>query len=146
MPYEEQLGKAWIFSQLEKNDLQRIAKAVVSRKYSKGESIVTEGEQAVAFYVIVSGKVDVMKGGKHLTTMGGGDAFGEMSLLDGYPRATSVVAEEDTECLVMTRWDFTAELNTNPSIALTMLPVLSKRIRELEDRLNAATSGVNPAD
>lgn len=54
----------------------------------------------------------------------------------GFPRATSVVAADDTDCLVMTRWDFTAELRTNPSIALFMLPVLSKRIRGLEERLN----------
>jgi CRP-like cAMP-binding protein len=74
-----------------------------------------------------------MKGSEKVNTLGAGDPFGEMALLDGYPRSTTNVAADDgTECLVMTRWDFTAELNTNPSIALHMLPVLSKRIRQLE--------------
>lgn len=132
MAYEEELAKAWIFSKLERSDLERIAKVVVSRKYAQGEAIVKEGEQAVAFYVIARGKVEVTKDGKRLSTMGSGDTFGEMALLDGYPRVANVIALEDTECLVMTRWDFTAELRTNPSIALAMLPVLSKRIRELE--------------
>ena len=141
MAYEEDLAKAWIFSNLEKDDLERIAKTIVARKYNAGEAIVKEGEQAVAFYVIVSGKIDITKDGKSLTTMGPGDAFGEMALLDGHPRATSVVALEDTECLVMTRWDFTAELRTSTTMALTMLPVLSKRIRQLEDELSAATKG-----
>jgi CRP-like cAMP-binding protein len=135
MGYEEQLGKAWIFSKLEKSDLQRIAKAVVPRTYHAGEAIVKEGEQAVAFYVLTKGTVEVTKGGQSLATFGEGDAFGEMALLDGFPRATSVVAKEDTECLVMTRWDFTAELRTSNTMALELLPVLSKRIRELEDEL-----------
>ncbi len=132
MPYEEQLAKVWIFSKLERSDVSRIAKAVVQRTYAKGEEIVKEGEQAVAFYVINSGKVDVTKGEKTLATMGPGESFGEMALLDGFPRSANITAVEDTECLVMTRWDFTAELRTNPSIALAMLPVMSKRIRELE--------------
>jgi CRP-like cAMP-binding protein len=132
MGYEDVLGKVPIFSGLEKDDIARLAKVVVARKYAPGEAIVKEGEQAVAFYVIVNGKVDVMKGTEKVNTLGAGDPFGDMALLDGYPRATSCVAAEETECLVMTRWDFTAELNTNPSIALHMLPVLSKRIRQLE--------------
>lgn len=132
MAYEDQLAKVWIFEGLEPADLSRIASLVVARSYKKAAAIVTEGEQAVAFYVIVDGKVEITKGGAALNTMGAGESFGEMSLLDGYPRATSVVAIEDTNCLVMTRWDFTAELKTNPSIALAMLPILCKRIRKLE--------------
>ena len=132
MAYEEQLAKVWIFAPLQKTDLERISKVVVSRTYKPGDVIVEEGGSAVAFYVIVSGKVEIRKGEQPLNTLGPGDSFGEMALLDGYPRSTSVVAAEDTECLVMTRWDFTAELRANPNIALAMLPILSKRIRKLE--------------
>ena len=132
MPYEEMLASVPLFSRLEQDDLKRLGKAVVPRTYEKGAEIVKEGEQAVAFYVIVSGKVQVTKGGTELATKGAGEPFGEMALLDGFPRSTSVIALEETECLVMTRWDFTAELRTNPSIALSMLPQLSKIIRRLE--------------
>lgn len=132
MAYEEQLGNVWIFSKLESEDLSRIAKAVVPRTFQAGQEIVKEGDQAVAFYVITKGKVELTKGGTSLGTMSAGDSFGEMSLLDGHPRSASLTAVEDTDCLVMTRWDFTAELKTNPNIALSMLPELSKRIRRLE--------------
>jgi CRP/FNR family cyclic AMP-dependent transcriptional regulator len=132
MAHEEELAKVWIFSKLDRSDLQRIGKVVVARSYAKGEQIVGEGEQAVAFYVIVKGKVEITKGGEVLNTLQAGDGFGEMALLDGFPRVASVKTTEDTECLVMTRWDFTAELRLNPTIALAMLPVMSKRIRELE--------------
>ena len=132
MPYEEQLAAIDLFSKLEKSDLARIGKTLVSRKYPKGETIVSEGEQAVAFYIILSGKVDVRKGDRSLSELGPGSCFGEMALLDGLPRAASLVALEDTECLAMTRWDFAAELRTSPAIAVAMLPILSRRIRALE--------------
>lgn len=132
MAHEKELAAIPLFSRLEGNDLERLAKAVVPRNYKKGDTIVKEGEQAVAFYVIVSGKVDVSKGGEKVGEKVAGEGFGEMSLLDGLPRSTTVTSAEDTSCLVMTRWDFTAELKSNPSIALSMLPELSKIIRRLE--------------
>ncbi len=132
MPYEKELGAISLFARLEKDDLERLGKSVVQRKFTKGDAIVKEGEQAVAFYVIVSGSVDVMKGGEKVGEKRAGEPFGEMALLDGYPRSTTVIAAEDTECLVMTRWDFTAELKSSNSIALAMLPELSKIIRRLE--------------
>jgi CRP-like cAMP-binding protein len=135
MAVEDTLASVDLFSRLERHDLARLAKTVVQRSYKQGEEIVKEGEQAVAFYVIVKGKVAITKSGKPLDEMGPGESFGDMALLDGFPRVASVVAQEPTDCLVMTRWDFTAELRTNPSIALAMLPILSKRIRELDERL-----------
>lgn len=132
MAYEKELAATPLFSRLEKDDLARLGKSVVQRNFAKGQKIVEEGEQAVAFYVIVSGKVEMMKGGDKVGEKGAGESFGEMALLDGFPRSTTVAAVEDTECLVMTRWDFTAELKSNPSIALALLPELSKIIRRLE--------------
>ena len=132
MAHEKELAAIPLFSRLEKDDLERLGKSVIQRNYAKGDTIVKEGEQAVAFYVIVSGRVDVMKGGEKVGEKRAGEPFGEMALLDGYPRSTTVIAAEDTECLVMTRWDFTAELKTGNTIALAMLPELSKIIRRLE--------------
>ncbi|RLC54692.1 MAG: Crp/Fnr family transcriptional regulator, partial [Chloroflexi bacterium] len=66
---------------------------------------------------------------------GPGDFFGEMALFEGFPRSATVRAVEDSECLAMTRWDFTAELKNRPEIALGMLPVLVRRLREADQRL-----------
>ena len=68
----------------------------------------------------------------HLTE---GDFFGEMALLDGFPRSASVRAVSECECLVLVRWDFLALVRTNPEVASAILPVLSRRLRECEDRL-----------
>jgi CRP-like cAMP-binding protein len=67
--------------------------------------------------------------------LGPGGVFGEMALLDGGPRAATVKALEDSTCLVLSRWDFVAELRTNPMVAVGMLPILSRRLREVEAKL-----------
>ena len=139
MPHEEQLAAVDLFAQFTRKDLARIGRAVVERKYKKGETVVKEGEQAVAFFVVTKGKLEVTKGAgakKHkLDTFGPGSVFGETALLDGGPRTATIVALEDAECLVLSRWDFVAELQTNPHMAVAMLPILSKRLRQTDERL-----------
>ncbi len=139
MAHEEELAKVQLFSTLSRKDLARLGKAVVERKYKKGETIVKEGEQAVAFFLLIKGKVEVLRGAKNPTKVAehaSGSYFGDMSLLDGLPRSATVKALEDTECLVLSRWDFVAELRTNPHIAVSMLPILSKRVRDADDKLH----------
>ena len=142
MAHEEALAAVPLFSQLTRKDLSRLGRAVVERKYKAGETIVKEGEQAVAFFMITKGKVEALTGSPKKTTrlneLGPGQVFGEMALLDGMPRVATVKAMTDTECLVLSRWDFVAELRTNPHIAVAMLPILSKRLREADDRLREA--------
>ncbi len=134
---EDILAGASLFSELSRRDLKRLASATITRAYKKGDVIVKEGEDAIAFYLITKGRVSVVRGGDGksqtaLASLTAGDFFGEMALLDSYPRSASVVASEDTECLVLSRWDFVAEMRSNPHIAVQMLPVLSRRLRKLQ--------------
>lgn len=147
MAHEEALAAVPLFSQLSRKDLSRLGRAVVERKYKKGETIVKEGEQAVAFFIIAKGRVEVTQSTKartvpkkieKLNELGPGSMFGEMALLDGLPRQATIKSLEDTECLVLSRWDFVAELRTSPHIAVAMLPILSRRLREADDRLMEA--------
>lgn len=141
MPHEEQLAAVDLFAQFTRKDLTRIGRAVVERVYKKGDTIVKEGEQAVAFFVVSKGKVEVTKGTgakkQKLSVLGAGSVFGEMALLDGGPRTATVVALEESECLVLSRWDFVAELRTNPHMAVAMLPIISKRLRKADERLES---------
>ncbi len=140
MGYEEMLKNVPIFSELGRRALSRLSKLMVPRSFKAGDIIIKENDQAAGFFVISSGKVEVVRGAEGrnptlLNTLGPGDFFGEMALFEGYPRSATVRALEDTECLAMTRWDFTAELRTHPEIAVGMLPVLVRRLRETEARL-----------
>ena len=140
MPYEDVLAAAPLFSQLSSKALKRLGRSVVERKFAKGETIVREGESAAAFFMIIKGSVAVVRGdgskrSDKLNEIAAGGFFGEMSLLDAAPRAASIKALEDAACLVLSRWDFMAELRTTPEIAIAMLPILTQRIRDLDVRL-----------
>jgi CRP/FNR family transcriptional regulator, cyclic AMP receptor protein len=140
MTTEDTLARVTLFSELSRRDLKRLAAGTISRNFAKGDIIVKEGEQAIAFYLMCTGRAEVVKGvdgsrPRVLGTLGPSDFFGDMALLDGYLRSATVRALEDTECLVLTRWDFLAEVHTNPSIAVHMLPVLSRRLRDEEAQL-----------
>jgi len=98
--------------------------------------IIKEGDQAAGFFIINTGKVEVVHDvdgkAERLAELGPGDFFGEMALFEGFPRNATVRATEDTECLAMTRWDFTAEMKNHPEIAVGMIPVLVRRLRNVE--------------
>ena len=137
MGREEMLKKVPMFSELGKRDLDRLAKLMVPRSVKAGETIIKENDPAAGFFVVSSGKVEAVRGpeSEKLATFGPGDFFGEMALFEGFPRSATVRAIEDTECLAMTRWDFMAELKNHPEIAVGMLPVLVRRLREADARL-----------
>lgn len=137
MGREDLLKNVPLFSKVEPRHLASLAKLMVERKAGAGEAIIKEGEQAAAFFVIESGKVEVVQdadGSKPhvLNTLGPGDFFGEMALFEGFPRNATVRAVEDTECLAIPRWDFTAEMKTHPERAMAMIPVLVRRLRDVE--------------
>ncbi|HVP04369.1 MAG TPA: cyclic nucleotide-binding domain-containing protein [Dehalococcoidia bacterium] len=140
MNREDLLKKVPMFAELGKRDVERLAKLMVPRSVSAGETIIKENDQAAGFFVISSGKAEAVRGlgtehEQSLATFGPGDFFGEMALFEGFPRSATVRAVEDTECLAMTRWDFMAELKNHPEIAVGMLPVLVRRLREADAKL-----------
>jgi CRP/FNR family cyclic AMP-dependent transcriptional regulator len=140
MSREEILKNVPIFSELGRRDLDRLAKLMVPRTIAAGDVIVKEKDQAAGFFIILSGKVEVVRGvdsgnPQLLNALGPNEFFGEMALFEGFPRSATVRAVEDTECLAMTRWDFLAELKNHPEIAVSMLPVLVRRLRTVEAHL-----------
>ena len=140
MEASEALAKAPIFSGLKRATLKSLARASKIRQFAPGELLVTEGDEAVAFFVLCSGQAEVVKGlGQNaqliLSNLKEGDFFGEMALFDGFPRSASVRAVGECECLVLGRWDLFALIRTHPDVSLAILPVLSRRLRECEAQL-----------
>jgi CRP/FNR family cyclic AMP-dependent transcriptional regulator len=116
-----------------------VAERAERRDYPEGATIVAQDDAGRALYVILAGRVRVVRHAEGvavpLAEFGPGEFFGEMALLDGRPRSASVVATDDTQCLVLHRWDFLRELRKNPEIAVGMLSVLSGRIRATNEAL-----------
>lgn len=139
------LRRAGIFAELADEDVAALAKLARVAVYPAGDEIIEEGaefdEETDGIFVLVDGAVEVRTGtsngseGRLLVKLGPGEFFGEMALLDGRPRSASVIATEETQCLVLHRWDFLRELRKNPEIAVAMLSVLSGRIRATNEAL-----------
>ena len=140
MDREEILKNVPIFSGLDKGHLKRLSRLMVERRFGPGEVIMKEGDQAAGFFVVTSGKVEVVRGadggkGEVLNTLGPGEFFGEMALFEGFPRSATVRVLENAECLAMTRWDFRAELTSNADIAFAVLETVVHRLRDADARL-----------
>ncbi len=136
----EALARAPIFSNLDGSVLGSLARSARIHRFAAGELLVTEGDDADAFFMLCEGKAEVVKqvgeeGERVVGHLTNGDFFGEMALLDGFPRSASVRAVADCECLVLARWDFLGVMRASPDVAFGILPVLSRRLRECEDQL-----------
>ena len=107
--------------------------------FASGRQVVTEGKGGVGFFVILDGTARVSQGGEDRGTLGPGDYFGEMALIDGDDRMASVHAESDLRCAAMTPWTFRPFVKDHPDVAWSLLTALVKRIREAQARQTAAT-------
>jgi CRP/FNR family cyclic AMP-dependent transcriptional regulator len=148
---EEQIDKpallrgAALFADLPGGKVEALAKLARVAVYPEGDEIIEEGaefdEETDGIFIVISGVVEVRMGatdrdeGRLLMRFGPGEFFGEMALLDGRPRSASVFAAEETQCLVLHRWDFLREVRKNPDIAIEMLAVLSGRLRAMNEAL-----------
>jgi len=129
----EMLGSMPLFQGVDSEDLGGIADRTVEVDYAEGGVIVREGEIGTGFFVIVSGSVRVVRDGETVITLGRGEFFGELSVLDRRPRIAQVVAAEPTTCLALASWDLEAVIAEQPRVALAMLRVLAERLRDLSD-------------
>jgi CRP/FNR family transcriptional regulator, cyclic AMP receptor protein len=133
----ELLSHIPLFGELNRKDLHQLADAAIQRDYAAGSAIVRQGETGVGFYVLVSGRVLIQQrvddgSDRALVTLGPGEIFGEMALLDIFPRSASVLALEDSSALVIPIFDFRALLYDDADIAMKLLAVLSRRVRAAE--------------
>lgn len=138
--YEETLARVDLFANLEKKELQTLAKACVQRKYSAGTTLISQGDSGAGLFVITAGKAritqakDPDKAEEELGMADAGTVLGEMALLDDLPRSATVTAVEDVTALLLPVWEFRSTLHSHPDIAQKLLAVLSRRLRKAENR------------
>ncbi|MBA4370737.1 MAG: hypothetical protein C0418_04070 [Coriobacteriaceae bacterium] len=135
MSHEVFLAKVPIFSACTTTEIQAIASVTQEHTFEPGQIIVTQGTPGQAFYLILSGRVEILRDNQSLGAFGPGDFFGEMSLLDQAPRSATIRSIEHTACLMLSSWDFKALLEKYPSIAVKLLEVISRRLRVADERL-----------
>jgi CRP-like cAMP-binding protein len=136
---ETMLASIPMFHHLGARQRARLAQFFCRRTYQPGAVIVRQGDTSMSFYLVLSGKVRVVRQSAgdtvDIVEEGPGSFFGEMGVIDDLPRAATVMALTETECGLLAKWDFQRELVADPGIALSLISVLNARIRNLEDRL-----------
>ena len=140
----EFLKRVELFEDLDQKSLEAIANSAVEQSYQPGQEIVRQGDTGVGAFIIRSGRVEVVqdRGGtsERIAELKAGDVFGEMALLDEFPRSATVRAIEPTTCLGIQRWHFRGILESHPRIALALLPVLTRRLRSAEAHSHEAAA------
>jgi CRP-like cAMP-binding protein len=109
------------------------------REFSKGTVLFREGEPGKEMYVVQQGKVHISKRvgdvEKILSTLGQGEFFGEMSILNNAPRSATAICAEDSKLLVIDPKTFEAMVRGNAEIALRMIKKLSDRLQEADNQI-----------
>ena len=129
----ELLAAAPLLAAVDAAGLQRIADRTVEVAFTDGHVIARQGEVGTGFFLIASGGARVVRDGTTIATLGPGDFFGELSVLDGRPRVAQVIAAGETTCLALATWDLEAVVNEQPSVGLALARGLAERLRTLTE-------------
>lgn len=137
-----------IFTELRDDFLVRLASIMDELSFPSKHRIFTEGEEGRSLYIVVSGQVRVHLRSQELATLEKGTCFGEMSLFDAEPRSASVTTLNPCDCLVLTQQQLYEAIDETPDIAVNIIRLLSRRIRELNKERNSQRSkhetGISP--
>ncbi len=121
-----------LFSGMDRRQTEQIGRLLKERRFQKGETVIVEGSGGAVFFVIESGEAAVSQNGVGVATLGPGDHFGEVALIDGGPRTATVTAVTDLVCYGVTFWEFRPLVERNGTIGWKLLQALAKRLRATE--------------
>jgi CRP/FNR family transcriptional regulator, cyclic AMP receptor protein len=123
-----------LFSTLDKGELRGLASSMKERNFNEGDTIATEGQSGIGFFIIDEGEAVVSVGGEERATLGHGDYFGEVALIDDGARTATITAKSPLKCYGITSWEFRPLVEQNAGLAWKMLLTMAQRLRESEQR------------
>ena len=129
---EDTLRRVPLFSGVKPKELKKLDRRMTERAFNEGDTITTQGESGIGFFVIEEGNATVSIGGKIIRTLGPGEHFGEVALIDSGPRSATVVATTDLRCRAMSAWEFKPFVEEHPEVAWALLETLVGRLREAQ--------------
>lgn len=132
-----------LFKYLTPEECDRVIKETEERRFRRGEVIFTANMPGNEMFIVKSGRVKAYKVFDNneivFAEFGPGDVFGEMSLIDEYPRSASVAATEDCVTYALNRGTFRAIIDNEPTLGVKLLFALaelfSKRMRKTDKQL-----------
>jgi CRP/FNR family transcriptional regulator, cyclic AMP receptor protein len=132
--HREMLGQVPLFQGLSQTELGIVMSTTQEVRFEPGEEIVREGDLGAGFHLILEGTATVLRGKRKVRTLGPGDSFGDIALIDGGHRTATVRADSALHTLSVASWHFKPLLLEHPQIAFKLLVQLCRRLREAESR------------
>ncbi len=111
--------------------MQNQSRVLERKVFFAGQKIFKEGDLGDRAYLIQSGSVEIIKNEIPLATLGKGELFGEMALIDDQPRMASAVAQSDTAVVVISRDTFREKLAKADPFIRGLLNIFVRNIRNL---------------
>ena len=134
------LGRVPLFAELSEDELARVASVAIPRSFPRGVRVFHEGDDSDACYVVREGDLRVTR--EHsdgraiaLATLGPGDFFGELAMLDAGLRSASVETLSDSELLALPALDMRRLIAAHGEIAAKLIVALTRRLRETNERV-----------
>ena len=132
--YLDHLAQVPLFSACSKKDLQLLGRASDEVAVPSGKTLVEEGSPGHEFFLIIDGTATVTRNGRKIATLGPGQYFGELALLDRGPRTATVTADTDMQVLVLGQREFAGVLDEVPGLARKLLSAMATRLRDADTR------------
>jgi CRP/FNR family transcriptional regulator, dissimilatory nitrate respiration regulator len=142
------IGNVPLFKGLPPAQIKQLASLAMYKPYRKGELIFSEGQEATGFYILIVGRVKVAKlapDGKEqiLHILGSQEPFGEVPVFAGERFPANAEAMEESKVLFLPREEFIQLIKNEPSVAMNMLALLSRRLRQFSSLIeNLSLKGV----
>ncbi len=130
--FVDHLAQVPLFSACSKKDLQLVAKRAEDVKVDAGKQLVSEGDAGTEFFVIIDGNATVKRHGQKVASLGPGQFFGDLALLDKAPRNATVTADGPMELLVLGQREFAGLIDDVPEFAHKLLAGLARRLRDAD--------------
>lgn len=130
-----------LFADLEQDELESFSQVAVQRSFPAGTRVFHEGDTSDACYIVSSGSFRVTRehsDGRAITlaSLGPGEVFGELAMLDHDVRSASAEALEDSELLALPASEVRALLSRHPEISLKLVAALVRRLRAANERIS----------
>jgi len=121
-----------LFSGLDRHQIERLGQLAEEVDVPAGKVLIRQGDRGGDLMVLASGQVSVERDGALLRTLGSGEFFGEIALVDGGPRTATITTREPSRLVVLGHREFHAMMDEFPEVASRILATMADRIRTLD--------------
>ena len=128
-PKLDRLSKVPLFRNLGRRELEFLASRIDEVSLSPGQRLIEEGKPTEAFFILVSGNVNVTRQGKPAARLGPGDFFGEVGMLDNGAATATVIADGQVEAFILSHSQFRDAIKGNDTLAMQVIAAMAERLR-----------------